>query len=57
MDTDRAQLNPPDEVLLDSKHKLVFLSDTARIKPTRQASLQRFHEEVLHTVSTDNCSS
>ena len=39
-DTDRAQLNPPDSCVVDSNHKLIFLSDTARIKPTQKARLR-----------------
>lgn len=35
---DKTQLNPPDSFVLQAEHKLVFLSDTAHVKPSRQAS-------------------
>ncbi|KAL0038546.1 hypothetical protein WJX77_010122 [Trebouxia sp. C0004] len=35
--TGRAQLNPPDDCLLDTHHLLVFLSSTSDVKPPKQA--------------------
>ena len=36
--THQAQLNPADECILDDHHRLVFLSSTARIQPSKQVS-------------------
>ncbi len=32
----QAQLNPSDDCMLDNHHRLVFLSSTAHVKPSRQ---------------------
>ncbi len=36
--TGQAQLNPPDDCLLDTHHRLVFLSSTANVKPPKQVT-------------------
>ena len=36
--TGQAQLNPPDDCLLDTHHRLVFLSSTANVKPSKQVT-------------------
>ncbi len=36
--TGQAQLNPSDDCLLDTHHRLVFLSSTANVKPSKQVT-------------------
>ncbi len=36
--TGQAQLNPPDDCLLDTHHRLVFLSSTADVTPSKQVT-------------------
>ena len=36
--TGQAHLNPPDDCLLDPHHRLVFLSSTANVKPSKQVT-------------------
>ena len=40
--SDVTELNPADSCVLGSSHKLVFLSETAHIKPSRQASCPQY---------------
>lgn len=45
VDTDKTQLNPSDSCILQSQHKLVFLSDTAHIKPSRQVKSESHKDD------------